>query len=205
MATGGNMEQLRRLIGSVEGLQAVLALGGAQAGKFTDALEEMENAVGATDAAFNTISETTAFKMQKTMNELNVTITELGVTTLPTVNRMLGGMLGVLDALGLVSHITVDEIRNLVTGTGDWASVSDIATQQHWRATNARLAAVEALNAETNALIANRVNLYTLTGETFRFTEQSVLMERTLEAAAALTERKMLHDIAAESATRGFN
>ena len=84
-ATGGNMEQLRRLIGSVEGLQAVLALGGEQSGKFKEALAAMEDASGATDAAFGVMAETTAFKLNKATNEFNVILTELGAVALPAI------------------------------------------------------------------------------------------------------------------------
>lgn len=88
-ATGGNMAQLRKLFGSVEAVQAVLALGGEQSGKFTDALAAMEGASGASEAAFDTMAETTSFKFQKAMNLLKVSLTEVGIKILPLLTKAL--------------------------------------------------------------------------------------------------------------------
>lgn len=82
-ATGGNMEQLRKLIGSVEGLQAVLALGGEQSYKFDEALLAMGDSAGAVDAAFDTMAETTSFKLNKAINEIKVIMTEMAIRVLP--------------------------------------------------------------------------------------------------------------------------
>ena len=48
-ATGGNIEQLKAVIGSVEGVQAVLGLTGPNAEAFASALDEVRNSTGATD------------------------------------------------------------------------------------------------------------------------------------------------------------
>ncbi|MEJ2630920.1 MAG: phage tail tape measure protein [Acidihalobacter sp.] len=50
-ATGGNVEQMGQLFGSVEGLNAVLALTGPGAQKFGETLRAMGEKAGATDAA----------------------------------------------------------------------------------------------------------------------------------------------------------
>lgn len=51
-ATGGNVEQMSQLFGSVEALNAVLALTGASSEDFNNSLESMKNSAGATDEAF---------------------------------------------------------------------------------------------------------------------------------------------------------
>ena len=88
-ATGGNMEQLRKLIGSVEGLQAVLALGGDQAYKFDEALVATGDSAEAVDAAFNTMEETTSRKLTKAINNIKVVMTELGLKALPVLTKAL--------------------------------------------------------------------------------------------------------------------
>lgn len=82
-ASGGNMAVLRKLIGSVEGVQAVLALGGKGAEGFADALAEMERSTGAVDKAFDTIAETASFKFGRAFNRLKITLMEVGLRILP--------------------------------------------------------------------------------------------------------------------------
>ena len=80
---GDDLEILRRLLGSTEAVQATLALGGEQAGKFTDALTAMETAGGAVDEAFGTMAETTSFKLNKAFNKIKITIVEKVLAALP--------------------------------------------------------------------------------------------------------------------------
>jgi TP901 family phage tail tape measure protein len=96
-ATGGNMEVLRKLIGSVEGLQAVLALGGEQSGIFEADLLAMADSAGATDKAFQTMADTAGFKLNKAINSLKVTLTEIGLQVLPTLAIAMEGFIGFLE------------------------------------------------------------------------------------------------------------
>lgn len=59
-ATGGNVDQMGALFGSVEGLNAVLALTGSGAQKFADILAAMTTKAGATDAAVAKMMDTPA-------------------------------------------------------------------------------------------------------------------------------------------------
>ncbi len=59
-ATGGNVEKMGQLFGSVDGLNAVLALTGTGAGKFAATLEDMANKAGATDEAVAKMLDTPA-------------------------------------------------------------------------------------------------------------------------------------------------
>ena len=54
--TGGSQEQMAKLFGSVEALNAVLAFSGGAGGKFADVLDQMETKAGATDEAFEKMS-----------------------------------------------------------------------------------------------------------------------------------------------------
>ncbi len=54
---GGNTDNMGKMFGSVEALNAVLALGGPQAQAYSDKLAAMREASGATDAAFRAQTE----------------------------------------------------------------------------------------------------------------------------------------------------
>jgi len=82
-ATGGNMEQMRKLVGSTEALMAILGLSGEQAAAFKDAIAEAEEATGGLDQAFETVSETTSYKLNKAINEMKVEMITVGVKVLP--------------------------------------------------------------------------------------------------------------------------
>lgn len=63
--TGGSQEAMARLFGSVEALNAVIALTGGGAEAFADILEEMERKTGATDAAFQEVADGLEFRLNK--------------------------------------------------------------------------------------------------------------------------------------------
>ena len=92
-ATGGNIEQLKAVIGSVEGVQAVLGLTGPNAEAFAGALDEVRNSTGATDTAFETMSNTLSFRWEKTMNRVNNLLTKFGIALLPLVEGALDSLL----------------------------------------------------------------------------------------------------------------
>lgn len=64
-AAGGNETVLAQLFGRVEGLQGVLALTGNQAEAFTAALSSMTESAGATERAFERLSDTPAQRMER--------------------------------------------------------------------------------------------------------------------------------------------
>ena len=96
-ATGGNIEQLKAVIGSVEGVQAVLGLTGPNAEAFASALDEVRNSSGATEAAFDTMSNTLSFRWEKTMNRVNNVMTKFGIALLPLVEGALDSLIPVIE------------------------------------------------------------------------------------------------------------
>lgn len=110
-ATGGNVETMAQLFGSVEGLNAVLALTGTQSEAFTQILGEMENGAGATDAAFQKIKENDpgfAWRQAKAaMQDLTITIGE-----------------AVLPALGKL----VETIKPIVESIANWMKAHESLT-----------------------------------------------------------------------------
>jgi len=87
--SGGNVDTLGQLFGSVEGLNAVLALGGESAGHFSETLEAMANKTGATDAAFEKMASGPAFQFDKLMSNITVTMLSFGNDALTLVTPML--------------------------------------------------------------------------------------------------------------------
>lgn len=64
-ATGGNVDTMAKLFGSVEGLNAVLALTSQTGGQaFTDTLAEINNAAGSTEEAFQKQTQTLSAQFQ---------------------------------------------------------------------------------------------------------------------------------------------
>jgi TP901 family phage tail tape measure protein len=83
-ATGGNIETMSRFFGSVEGLNAVMALTGAQAEDFNNTLAEMQSATGATDRAFQAfVDASPGFEFERLKAVLASLAVEMGEALLP--------------------------------------------------------------------------------------------------------------------------
>ena len=82
-ATGGSVSQLTKLVGSIEGVQAILGITGANAETFAGQLEAMENATGAAGEAFRTVAESDAYQLEQAMNRLGNASQKLGGVILP--------------------------------------------------------------------------------------------------------------------------
>ena len=88
--TGGNVGEMSRMLGSTNALQAALVLGKDGAAKFNEILAEMQDAVGATDAAFDEMNKTVDDAWGDTMNIVNNLIDEIAIETLPLLNAAIG-------------------------------------------------------------------------------------------------------------------
>ena len=121
-ATGGDMEIMRKLVGSVEAVQAVLALAGQNAETFAGDLEAMENATGAATDAFDQMEQSTGRQLEK----LKVQFQDIGIT--------------IGTALMPVLKKLLDAIMPIITKVGEWIS-------EHPKLTAVILGAVGALGA----------------------------------------------------------
>src|SRR3972149_2875250 len=74
----GNEEALAKLFPDIRGLTNILGTAGVQGDAYAEILGNMDTATGNLDRGFDEVSDTTQFKMQKAMNDLNVTLEELG-------------------------------------------------------------------------------------------------------------------------------
>lgn len=88
--TGGSSEAMAKLFGSTEALNAVTVLTTSGAKDFANAITEMGNAAGATQAAYDKMNQGTTDTWQDTMIELQNLGIEIGQVLAPTVNDFLG-------------------------------------------------------------------------------------------------------------------
>ena len=77
-ATGGNVEEMARLFGSTEALNAVMALAEDGAAGFTEKLSEMENASGAVEAAYAKMADNFELTNERIKNAVNAFLVEAG-------------------------------------------------------------------------------------------------------------------------------
>lgn len=120
-ATGGNKEQMAALFGSVEALNAVLALTGPNLQMAKSDLEAMASAsqgAGAATEAFNEINKGFNRQMEELVNRVKAAAIEFGQNWLPTLGPLIGGI-GQLTA-GLGPLIPV--LTSAATGVGTFAA-----------------------------------------------------------------------------------
>ena len=105
-ATGGATEQMALLFGSTEALKSVMPLAKDEAASFTDQIDDMGNASGATEGAVDKMSESISFQMKR-----------LGATV-KTVSEGMGRQLA--SALGVSGWIDklADAIARFAVKTG---------------------------------------------------------------------------------------
>ncbi|MDW8029599.1 MAG: phage tail tape measure protein [Armatimonadota bacterium] len=92
-------EQLAEMIGSVEGLRAVMVLTGSQGDRFVEMIEKIKNSTGAADQAFKTISETASFKFRQALLSVQNALIELGAAFAPAFEKIAEAIRNTLDNL----------------------------------------------------------------------------------------------------------
>ena len=95
---GFNATTFERLFGSVEGLNAVVALAADDGARFADTLEQMGGAAGATAEAFDRMRNTTAFVMQRLTGAFDVFKTRAGEILERLLMPFIQGLNFLLDA-----------------------------------------------------------------------------------------------------------
>ena len=84
-----NDQEFRNLFSSVEAMNAALSLTGPNAVKVDAAMAEMTKSAGATNTAFETVADTTGFKMQKAINGFKIQMIDVGMKLLPMITEVL--------------------------------------------------------------------------------------------------------------------
>lgn len=91
--TGGNTEEMAKLFGSVEALNAVLILTGKGSDAFTSSLQSLSSATGKTDSGFNAIMEESGKQFEVALNSLSNAAIEVGDALSPIIELLAGFML----------------------------------------------------------------------------------------------------------------
>jgi TP901 family phage tail tape measure protein len=92
-------EQLAEMIGSVEGLRAVMVLTGSQGDRFKQMLQEISHSAGATDQAFKTIASTTGFQLRQAVLSITDAFITFGSAVAPAVKTVAVAIKEVMDKL----------------------------------------------------------------------------------------------------------
>ena len=109
-----NNLSLSDLFGSAEAAKAALILAGDGGKTFDDTLKELQNTTGTTEDAMSKLESTTKDKFTKTMNETKNKVMELGEKMLPSFNKLLDIIGGLLDKYNSLSPKQQDMIIKLV-------------------------------------------------------------------------------------------
>ena len=86
--SGGSQTELAKMMGSVEGLSAVLSLTGSNAQMFQADLEAMRGSTGATQTAFEKMEESASRRFQKLFTSVKNLSIQIGNALLPHLERM---------------------------------------------------------------------------------------------------------------------
>jgi len=120
-ATGGNVEQMAKLFGSTEALNAVLVLAEDKTGKFKNALEEMQKATGSTTEAYDKMADNFALANQKLINNLKATLIDVGTPLLENYGTITEAISEIFKSFGVAFEAgAFDEIyEGLSSFAGD--------------------------------------------------------------------------------------
>ncbi|MFA0751359.1 MAG: hypothetical protein SLRJCFUN_001762 [Candidatus Fervidibacter sp.] len=143
-------EKLAELVGSVEGLRAVMVLTGSQADKFVANLQEMRNATGAADRAFKTISETAGFQLKQALLSVQSAMVELGAAFAPALKKIAESIREVLQEMEKSGQLK--KLRENLEQVADLLGENLSDTIE---AANEKLKAFNNLSKETRQTIIN--------------------------------------------------
>jgi TP901 family phage tail tape measure protein len=117
--TGGNIEQMGKLFGSVEGLNAAMVLGADSSGKFAGALEAMQGSAGATAIAWAKVKDDFSLVNQQIANNVNATLISLGQRFFDEYGALGGGLIDILKGVGVeLDQGTFDPLIKMVEEFG---------------------------------------------------------------------------------------
>lgn len=116
--THGNDEALSAMFGNVRALNGMLMLTGKEGMKtYKDNLEQIRNATGATDEAFEKISSTTSAKVASAWNKLKTSAIEAGAAFSPFI-ELLSGFLEILSRTPPQVVVVISAIGGLLLTVG---------------------------------------------------------------------------------------
>lgn len=98
---------LNDMFGSAEAAKAAMVLVNNEGKDFTKMLGEMQNATGETEKAFKKMSETEAYKLKKSIENVKNSFLETGEALMPTVEMIAEKIAKVAEAIGNMDEETV--------------------------------------------------------------------------------------------------
>lgn len=113
-AAEGDIGVLTRMVGSIEGVAAILSLTGAQAGVFASTLDEMRSTSGQANLAFEEMNKSVARQWDLLKNKFSTTMIRIGGKLLPLVIRMLTLMTPLIDLATVALEQLFDFLINVV-------------------------------------------------------------------------------------------
>ena len=115
-ASDGSVNQFATLFGSVEALNAMLILSSGQGmSLYDETLQEMQRNTTALDDAYNTMTDTVEFRMNKSFNELKNSGIEAGTALLPWVDKLSSGISGLAEKF---MGLDEEQQKNILTMGG---------------------------------------------------------------------------------------
>jgi len=108
--TGGSGEAMSKLFGNVRALTAVMTLAGKGSSDFKDILGQMNNTVGATDAAFAKVQDTSGVKLKKAFNDIKNAGIQLGDALTPIAEKVAGAIEKLADKFKNLSPVQQEMI-----------------------------------------------------------------------------------------------
>jgi len=169
-ATGGDIEILGKLFGSVEGLGAVLSLTGEKAEAFGDAIHETENAAGSATLAYEEMEQSGARSFERLGAKVNELKLQLGEKLLPVANDvvtvidLIGQKLGLwpttpppaeqidrFNKLALAASFAAQSISTVWEALTSGKTIQQVAIENIGRQIDASLKQAEALSTLSEA------------------------------------------------------
>ena len=142
-AFGDNEEDFTRVIGSIEGLSAVLSLTGANVAVNTDIIAQMTDGVGILDDAMALTAETAQFKFDAAMATAKDSLLEIGTAILDGISPHLDtfqkwmedngpaiedGFIKIFDAVN--KFVTSEALANIASKFAEmWPDIEETVTQ----------------------------------------------------------------------------
>lgn len=109
----GNKEVLTELFGTANAMTGALRLSGEGAELFAKALDEMNNSAGTTDEALKKIQDSTGERWSKSINEMKVSLIELGGALSPVID-LIAGFINLLAKMPTGVLVAITSIGGLL-------------------------------------------------------------------------------------------
>jgi TP901 family phage tail tape measure protein len=193
--TKGNTDAMAKFFPSISSLTAVLSLAGKQSQEFSDIQYALANSTGAMQTAFGKMASSDSAKYNKTLNELKITMIEIGRVGLPVlldaVNAAkrfysahplivkLAAAMFLVNKLGIIPMISgisgmIGKLPILLSGLHAWAAAQTLITsstimmQMAWGAQLAGIVVVGIALYKITGYLSEIIGLTDLTSNAFK-------------------------------------